>query len=111
MAKQSRIKRLYSKRLAKRFAEAKGAQKAELRVALERESGETVRKMRAKGWKLATELDSGEGVFVREQDVVGLHVQLPVALYRRLDSECRVREISKRELVTAAIEHYLPDRS
>lgn len=111
MAKQSRVKRLYAKRLAKRFAQARGPQKAELRAVLERESTETVRQMRAKGWKLATELDTGEGVFVRERDVVALHVQLPAALYKRLDAECRTREISKRELVTTAIEQYLPDSS
>lgn len=107
MAKQSRIKRLYAKRLAKRVAEARGSNKVELRAALERESRETIRKMRAKGWKLATELDTGEGVFVREHDVVGLHVQLPSALYKRLDAECRKREISKRELVATAIKQYL----
>lgn len=107
MAKQSRIKRLYSKKLAKRVAAARGAQRTELRASMQRETDDTIRKMRAKGWKLATELDTGEGVFVREHDVVGLHVQLPSSLYKRLDAECRQRDLSKREVVTKAIELYL----
>ena len=107
MAKQSRIKRLYPKKLAKRVAEARGAHRAELQAALRREAEDAIRKMRAKGWKLATELDSGEGVFIREHDVVGLHIQLSSALYRRLDAECKKREVSKRQLVSSAIERYL----
>lgn len=107
MAKQSRIKRLYPKKLAKRVTGARGAHRSELQAALKREADDTIKKMRAKGWKLATQLDSGEGVFVREHDVVGLHIQLPSALYKRLDAECRRLEISKRQLVTTAIERHL----
>ena len=58
-------------------------------------------------------LESGEGVFVRDDDVVSLHVQLPGALYKRLDAVSREREKTKRDIVIEALEDLLgkPDRS
>jgi len=105
--KQSRIKRLYSKKLARRLAALDGPRRDELAAFAEREADDAIAKMRAKGYTLLTRLDSGEGVFVREDDVVGLHIQLPSALYKRLDAECRRRETTKRNLVIAALEQYL----
>jgi hypothetical protein len=61
-------------------------------------------RQRDKGWKLVTQLDTGEGVFVRDDDVVGLHIQLPSALYKRLDAEASQRETTKRQMVIAALE-------
>ena len=67
--------------------------------------------MRAGGYRPVTRLDSDEGVFVRDDDVVVLHVQLPSALYKRLESECRRRETTKRNLAIAALERYLEGTS
>ena len=105
--KQSRIKRLISKKLARQLAQADDEARRALTALVERESAETIAKMRAKGYKLATRLDSGEGVFVREDNYVGLHVQLPSAVYKRLEAECRRREISKKKAVVEALENYL----
>jgi hypothetical protein len=105
--KQSRIKRLIPKKLARRLAEATGASRTQLEALVERESADSIAKMRAKGYTLATRLDSGEGVFVREDDAVGLHVQVPRSLYRRLEAECRRREISKKRVVMEALEEHL----
>ena len=46
-------------------------------------------------------------MFVRDDDVVGLHVQIPAALYKRLDAECKRRETSKKKLVVEALERSL----
>ena len=107
MRKQSRIKRLYSRRLARRMATAAGATKAELESLAEHESRHEIARQREKGWKLVTRLDTGEGVFVRDEEVVGLHIQLPTALYKRLDTEATRREVSKRQMVIVALERYL----
>ncbi len=109
--RSSRIKRLYSRRLAKRLASSTGTAKAELEKLTELESREEVARQRDKGWKLVTRLDTGEGVFVRDDDVVGLHIQLPTALYKRLDTEAAHRETTKRHLVIAALERYLDQTS
>ena len=109
--KQSRIKRLYSKKLARQLARAGEAARRDIHTLAERESAETIAKMRAKGYKLATRLDGGEGVFVREDHAVGLHVQLPTALYKRLEAECKRRDISKKKAVVEALDTYLPPRS
>src|SRR5258707_2650303 len=103
MRRQSRIKRLYSRRLARHLATATGAAKAELESLAEREARHEIGVLRDKGWKLVTRLDTGEGVFVRDDDIVGLHIQLPSALHRRLDTECARRETSKRQLVIVAL--------
>ncbi|MHC4947457.1 MAG: hypothetical protein ACYTG1_04250 [Planctomycetota bacterium] len=99
--KQSRIKRLIPKKLARRVAGA-GDDPA-LAALVERESADAIAKMRAKGYTLVTRLDTGEGIFVREDDVVGLHVQLPRSLYRRIETECKRREISKKKVVVEAL--------
>jgi hypothetical protein len=105
--KQSRLKRLIPKKLARQLAAAGGDHApAELRALVERESADAIAKMRAKGYKLVSRLESGEGVFVREDDVVALHVQLPRSLYRRLDAECSNREVSKKRIVVEALERY-----
>jgi hypothetical protein len=98
---------LYSRRLARRLATATGVMVAEIEKLAEEEARYEIQRQRDKGWKLVTRLDSGEGVFVRDDDVVGLHIQLPSALYKRLDVECSRREITKRQLVTVALERYL----
>lgn len=111
MTRQSKIRRLYGRRLARRMETATGAAAAELRTLAEQEASYEIGRQEAKGWKLATRLPTGEGVFVREDDVVALHIQLPTALYKRLDQECGRREITKRQLVTQALERYLDTRS
>jgi hypothetical protein len=107
MSRQSRIKRLYSRRLAKKLADATGAARTELETLADYEARHEIAKQRDKGWKLVTKLETGEGVFVRDDDVVGLHIQLPTTLYKRLDTEASRREITKRQMVIAALERYL----
>jgi hypothetical protein len=107
MSRQSRIKRLYSRRLARKLAEATGPTRTELETLAEYESRHEIARQRDKGWKLVTRLESGEGVFVRDDDIVGLHIQLPSALYKRLDAEADRRETTKRQMVIAALERYL----
>lgn len=107
MRKQSRIKRLYSRRLARRLATATPSTKAEIETLAEYESKHEIARQREKGWKLVTRLDTGEGVFVRDEEIVGLHIQLPTALFKRLDTEAARRETTKRQMVIAALERYL----
>src|SRR3954466_13345016 len=107
MGRQSRIRRLYGRRLARRLAVATGATRGEMEALAEQEARYEIQRQRDKGWKLVTRLETGEGVFVRDDDVVGLHIQLPTALYKRLDGECARREITKRQMVTVALERYL----
>lgn len=109
MGRQSRIKRLYSRRLARKLAAATGASRAALETLADDESRHEIARQRDKGWKLVTRLDTGEGVFVRDDDVVGLHIQLPTALYKRLDGEAQQRETTKRNMVIAALERYLDE--
>ena len=90
---------------------ASGAAATELAKIAEQEASYEIARQQAKGWKLVTRLETGEGVFVRDDDVVALHIQLPTALYKRLDQECERREITKRQLVTQALERYLDTRS
>ena len=111
MGRQSRIRRLYSRRLARRLAGASGTAKAELDALAEQEARYEIARQRDKGWKLVTRLETGEGVFVRDDDVVGLHIQLPTALYKRLDVECDRRETTKRQIVTMALERFLAETS
>lgn len=109
MSRQSRIKRLYSRRLAKKLASASGAARTDLESLVEYESRHEIARQRDKGWKLVTRLETGEGVFVRDDDIVGLHIQLPSALYKRLDTEANGRETTKRQMVIAALERYLDE--
>jgi len=105
--KQSRIKKLIPKKLARRLARADADSREEIEALVDRESAAVVAKMKAKGYRLVTRLDSGEGIFVRDDDVVSLHVQLPTALYRRLEAACKERETTKRDIVIGALEAYL----
>jgi len=105
--KESKIRRLIPKKLAREAAAARGARRARLQDLVEQESAETMARMRAKGYRLVTRLETGEGVFVRDDPVVALHVQLPRELYRRLEAECRRRESSKKKLVCEALTRYL----
>lgn len=109
MGRQSRIKRLYSRRLARKLSAASGASRAALETLADDESRREIARQRDKGWKLVTRLDTGEGVFVRDDDVVGLHIQLPTALYKRLDAEAQSRETTKRNMVISALERYLDE--
>ncbi len=111
MSRQSQIKRLYSRRLARRLAAAAGTARTELEGMAEYESRHAIARQREKGWKLVTRLETGEGVFVRDDDVVGLHIQLPTALYKRLDTEATQRETTKRQMVISALERYLDETS
>lgn len=110
MGRQSRIRRLYGRRLARRMVGATGNAAHELMKLAEQEASYEIARQQAKGWKLVTRLETGEGVFVRDDDVVALHIHLPTALYKRLDQECERREITKRQLVTQALERYLDPR-
>ena len=109
MSRQSRIKRLYSRRLARKLAGAMGQDRIELEALAEYESRHEIARQRDKGWKLVTKLETGEGVFVRDDDVVGLHIQIPSALHKRLDSEAEKRETTKRQMVIAALERCLDE--
>ena len=111
MSRQSRIKRLYSRRLARKLAGATGTTRTELEALAEYESRHEIARQRDKGWTLVTKLETGEGVFVRDDDIVGLHIQLPTARYKRLDTEANRRETTKRQMVIAALERYLDQTS
>jgi hypothetical protein len=102
---------LYSRRLARRLAEATGSTRAELTNLAELEAKQEIARQTEKGWKLVTRLDTGEGVFVRDDDVVGLHIQLPGPLYKRLATESARRETTKRQMVIVALERYLQESS
>lgn len=107
MSRQSRIKRLYSRRMAKKIASATGGTRTALEALALAEAQHVIARQRDKGWKLVTKLETGEGVFVRDDDMVGLHIQLPTALYKKLDEEAAGRETTKRQLVITALERYL----
>lgn len=109
MSRQSRIKRLYSRRMAKKLASATGGLRSALEQLATTEAAHVIARQREKGWKLVTKLETGEGVFVRDDDVVGLHIQLPTALYKKLDEEAAGRETTKRQLVIIALERYLDE--
>jgi|GEM_PF-3191853 len=111
MGRHSRIRRLYSRRLARRLVEATGAARTELVSLAELEAKQEIASQTEKGWKLVTRLDTGEGVFVRDDDIVGLHIQLPGPLYKRLALESSRRETTKRQMVIVALERYLQESS
>jgi hypothetical protein len=93
------------------IAGTSGSRRQAMEKKAEEEARYEIERQREKGWKLVTRLETGEGVFVRDDDVVGLHIQLPSALYRRLDVEAHHREVTKRQIVIAALEHYLQEKS
>ncbi len=103
--KQSKIKRLAPK---KRVQQCAGQDAGALEAMLRREGADTIAKMHAKGYELVSCLETGEGVFVRDEAVVGLHIQLPRELYDRLDAACRRQETTKRSVVVEALEKHLP---
>jgi hypothetical protein len=105
--KKSRIRRLIPKKLARQIARSSGSRRSDLEAVAERESAVTIAKMQRKGFELVTRLESGEGVFVREDDKVSLHVQLPRKLYDRLGAAAGEGERSKRDVVITALEKYL----
>ena len=107
--KQSRIRRLISRKLVRRLERLGDVGGDELARYAEREAETAIAKMREKGYRLVTRLETGEGVFVRDDDLAALHIQIPVALYGKLDAECKRRETTKRNLVIAALERYLED--
>jgi hypothetical protein len=111
VTRQSRIRRLYPRKLARKLAGATGTTRQELERLAEQEARLEIERQLDKGWKLATRLDTGEGVFVRDDDLVGLHIQLPGPLYRRLDVESAKRESTKRQMVIVALERYLQETS
>lgn len=96
----------FPKSLANRLLGADDRTKEELAALVEREASPVIEKMQAKGYSLVTRLDTGEGVFVRENDVVGLHIQLPTSVYQKLEAECHRRETTKRNIVISALEQY-----
>src|SRR5678816_1494635 len=105
MIRKSKLRRLYSRRLARRIGSAASlATRNELLGHAEQEATYEIERQHEKGWKLISRLDTGEGVFVRDDDIVGLHIQLPTSLYKRLDAECERREMTKRQLVMMALE-------
>ena len=105
--KQSRIKRLIPKKLAREIASARDKERPALEALASADAADAIARMRSKGFRLVTRIESGEGVFVRESQVVGLHIHLPSSLYKALDAECRRRGTTKRQAVSAALEQYL----
>jgi len=105
--KQSRIKRLIPKQLAKRVKDAGDPLPPELKAVVDAESAEVVAKMESRGFKLVGRLGDDEGVFVRDNEMIALHVHLPRPLYQAIDEEARHSETSKRRVVIAALEEYL----
>jgi hypothetical protein len=105
--KTSKIKRLVSRKLARQFVAGNRRGADGLREFLEHEAGDTIARMRGRGYELVACLETGEAVFARTSDVVGLHIQLPSALYRVLDKRCQERGATKRQVVIDALENYL----
>lgn len=106
--KQSKIKMLATRKAMDRFARTACDGELSLEAFLRREGSATIAKLRSKGYDLVSCLSSGEGVFVREDNVVGLHIQLPAALYRRLANHCRQEGVTKRSFVVGVLERSLP---
>ncbi len=107
MKTESRVRRMYSKRLAAQLAGAEGAGQSKLRAQADREAEQVRAAMRDRGYRLASRLANGEGLFVRRRDWQALHVQLPGDLYEQLESACVEREASKRQIVIGALRAYL----
>ena len=105
--KQSRVKRLIPKPLAKRIRDAGDPLPPELQAVVDAESAEVIAKMETRGFKLVGRLGDGEGVFVRDTEMMALHVHVPRELYQALAEEARRSEVPKRRVVMAALEEYL----
>lgn len=108
--KTSKVKKLVPKKLAEQLADKHAGQPDALHEALRRHGADTIGKMRKKGYELITCLESGEAVFTRDEQIVGLHIQLPEPLYERLSRECARRGTTKRKLVIDALEAALPQQ-
>ena len=107
MLRKSKLRRLYGRRLARQIGDATGKGKAELQAVAEREAALEIQKQSQKGYRLVTRLDTGEGVFVKDEYLSALHIQLPTGLYKQLETECERRELTKRQVVISALEQYL----
>lgn len=105
--KQSRIKQLIPKPLAKRVKDAGDPLPPELQALVDAEGAEVISKMESRGFKLVGRLGDGEGVFVRDTEMMALHVQLPRSLYQAINDEAQRSEMTKRRVVIAALEEYL----
>jgi len=108
IVKTSKVKRLIPKNLARRIVAAPDGGQDLLAAYMKRAAADTIEKMRGKGYELLSCLETGEAVFVRDDPVVALHIQLPRDLYTRLDDACRRRGATKRQIVADALNDYLP---
>jgi hypothetical protein len=104
---ESRVRRLYSKRLADALLGSASSARSTLGEQAEREADQVIAAMAGRGYQLKSRLENGEGVFVRPRDWVGLHVQLPGDLYRDLEAACIERDATKRQLIIGALRGFL----
>lgn len=107
MLRKSKLRRLYGRRLARQILEAGGKAKAELQAVAEREEALEIQKQTQKGYRLVTRLETGEGVFVKDEYLSALHIQIPSAMYKQLELECERQDLTKRQVVMQALEQYL----
>lgn len=107
MIRKSKLRRLFGRRLARQIIEAGGRTKAELQAVADREAALEIQKQSQKGYRLVTRLETGEGVFVKDEYISALHIQIPTTLYKLLETECERRELTKRQIVISALEQYL----
>jgi hypothetical protein len=107
MLRKSKLRRLYGRRLARQIVEASGRSKAELQAVAEREAALEIQKQTQKGYRLVTRLETGEGVFVKDEHLSALHIQIPSAMYKQLEVECERQDLTKRQVVMLALEQYL----
>lgn len=107
--KQSRIKRLIPRTLAQRVEEAGTPTPPELQAVVDAESASIIARMESQGFALVGRVGEGdgEGVFVRNTEMVALHVHIPQSLYNVLADEASRSEMPKRRIVIAALEEYL----
>ncbi len=107
MLRKSKLRRLYGRRLARQILETGGKARAELQALAEREAALEIQKQTQKGYRLVTRLDTGEGVFVKDEYLSALHIQIPTAMYKQLELECERQDLTKRQVVMQALEQYL----
>ena len=107
MLRKSKLRRLYGRRLARQIVEASGKSKSELQALAEREAAVEIQRQTQKGYRLVTRLDTGEGVFVKDEQLEALHIQIPSAMYKQLELECERQDLTKRQVVMMALEQYL----
>ena len=107
MLRKSKLRRLYGRRLARQIVEASGKTRAELQALAEREAAVEIQRQAQKGYRLVTRLETGEGVFVKDEQLEALHIQIPTAMYKQLELECERQDLTKRQVVMLALEQYL----